>query len=124
MSKAVLAISSSQSHAKSFQCLTNFSHADGVAEGTILCTYARICKSLSSAVGSATSVVAELMLFATKAVLHPTAPLYDTSTHELKLACVRALTRIFALSDGNQDGVLDESELKSTRSAIGAASRL
>jgi Ras family protein T1 len=55
--------------------------------------------------------VSELMLFATKAVLHPTAPLYDTSTHELKLACVRALTRIFALSDGNQDGVLDDTEL-------------
>jgi len=55
--------------------------------------------------------VSELMLFATKAVLHPTAPLYDTGSHELKPACVRALTRVFALCDSNEDGVLDDTEL-------------
>jgi len=55
--------------------------------------------------------VSELMLFATKAVLHPTAPLYDTGSHEMKTACVRALTRVFGLCDGNQDGVLDDVEL-------------
>ena len=55
--------------------------------------------------------VSELMLFATKAVLHPTAPLYDTGTHELKPACVRALTRIFALCDADRDGVLNDAEL-------------
>jgi mitochondrial Rho GTPase 1 len=55
--------------------------------------------------------VSELMLFATKAVLHPTAPLYDTGTHELKPACVRALTRIFALCDADRDGVLSDAEL-------------
>lgn len=55
--------------------------------------------------------VSELMLFATKAVLHPTAPLYDKGSHELKPACVRALTRVFALCDSNEDAVLDDVEL-------------
>ena len=55
--------------------------------------------------------ISELMLFATKAVLHPTAPLYDTGTHELKPACTRALQRIFTLCDLTHDGVLDDLEL-------------
>ena len=55
--------------------------------------------------------ISELMVLATKAVLHPTAPLYDTSVHELKPACVRALTRIFSLCDETHDGALDDKEL-------------
>lgn len=71
--------------------------------------------------------VSEVFYFAQKAVLHPTAPLYDSRDHVrrllsqiecksdmtqvLKPACVAALKRIFKLCDANKDGVLDASEL-------------
>ncbi|KAL1722755.1 P-loop containing nucleoside triphosphate hydrolase protein [Schizophyllum commune] len=55
--------------------------------------------------------VSEVFYFAHKAVLHPTAPLYDSRDHVLKPACVAALTRIFKLCDANKDGVLDSTEL-------------
>jgi mitochondrial Rho GTPase 1 len=72
--------------------------------------------------------VSEVFYFAQKAVLHPTAPLYDSRDHVgyemlfydtwgpdnqqvLKPACVKALKRIFKLCDTNKDGVLDQSEL-------------
>ncbi|KAI0036512.1 EF hand associated-domain-containing protein [Vararia minispora EC-137] len=55
--------------------------------------------------------VSEVFYFATKAVLHPTAPLYDSRDHVLKPACVDALKRIFKLCDANKDGVLDDAEL-------------
>nr|AOC97476.1 Rho family protein [Volvariella volvacea] len=55
--------------------------------------------------------VSEVFFFAQKAVLHPTAPLYDSRDHVLKPACVNALRRIFKLCDTNKDGVLDASEL-------------
>lgn len=45
-----------------------------------------------------------MFYFAQKAVLHPTAPLYDPSTHSLKPAAVAALVRIFKLCDTNKDG--------------------
>ncbi|KAI6147311.1 EF hand associated-domain-containing protein [Pisolithus tinctorius] len=55
--------------------------------------------------------VSEVFYFAQKAVLHPTAPLYDSKDHVLKPACVNALKRIFKLCDANKDGVLDAAEL-------------
>ncbi|KAJ7644227.1 EF hand associated-domain-containing protein [Roridomyces roridus] len=66
--------------------------------------------------------VSEVFYFAQKAVLHPTAPLYDSRDHAslnwlslvpacLKPACVNALQRIFKLCDTNKDGLLDPAEL-------------
>ncbi|CAA7261502.1 unnamed protein product [Cyclocybe aegerita] len=55
--------------------------------------------------------VSEVFYFAQKAVLHPTAPLYDSRDHVLKSACIAALRRIFKLCDANKDGILDASEL-------------
>ena len=55
--------------------------------------------------------IAEVFYFAQKAVLHPTAPLYDSREHVLKGPCEAALERIFRLCDGNKDGLLDDEEL-------------
>ncbi|EJT98761.1 mitochondrial Rho 1 [Dacryopinax primogenitus] len=55
--------------------------------------------------------VSEVFYFAQKAVLHPTAPLYDSREHVLKPACIDALKRIFKLCDVNKDGILDAQEL-------------
>lgn len=55
--------------------------------------------------------IAEVFYFAQKAVLHPTAPLYDSREHVLKGPCEAALERIFRLCDGNKDNLLDDEEL-------------
>jgi Ras family protein T1 len=73
--------------------------------------------------------ISEVFYFAQKAVLHPTAPLYDSRDHVsntqlrrhrhrsyffhkiLKPACLSALRRIFKLCDANKDGILDPAEL-------------
>ncbi|QRV86369.1 EF-hand 1, calcium-binding site protein [Ceratobasidium sp. AG-Ba] len=55
--------------------------------------------------------IAGIIFFAQKAVLHPTAPLYDSREHMLKPAAVEALRRIFRLCDTNKDGILDTREL-------------
>ncbi|CAG8484180.1 4298_t:CDS:10 [Ambispora leptoticha] len=55
--------------------------------------------------------VSEVFYFAQKAVLHPTAPLYDSREHVLKPACKNALKRIFSLCDADKDGVLNDDEL-------------
>jgi len=55
--------------------------------------------------------VTELFYFAQKAVLHPTAPLYDSREHVLKPASIEALRRIFRLCDKDKDGVLNDAEL-------------
>lgn len=55
--------------------------------------------------------VPEVIYFAQKAVLHPTAPLYDSREHCLKPDCLAALKRIFNLCDVNKDGVLSAAEL-------------
>ncbi|KAI9510604.1 P-loop containing nucleoside triphosphate hydrolase protein [Russula earlei] len=55
--------------------------------------------------------VSEVFWFAQKAVLHPTAPLYDSKKQGLKPACIEALSRIFKLCDTNKDGILDNAEL-------------
>jgi len=55
--------------------------------------------------------VAEVFYYAQKAVLHPTAPLFDQETQTLRPRCVRALKRIFILCDHDMDGALSDSEL-------------
>ncbi|KAK6094664.1 ERMES complex Ca(2+)-binding regulatory GTPase gem1 [Batrachochytrium dendrobatidis] len=55
--------------------------------------------------------VSEVFYFAQKAVLYPTAPLYDSREHILKPACVDALRRIFKLCDTNKNGYLDDDEI-------------
>ncbi|KAI0300358.1 mitochondrial Rho 1 [Russula brevipes] len=55
--------------------------------------------------------VSEVFYFAQKAVLHPTAPLYDSKKQALKPACIEALRRIFKLCDTDKDGLLDNAEL-------------
>ncbi|XP_008786915.1 mitochondrial Rho GTPase 1-like isoform X1 [Phoenix dactylifera] len=55
--------------------------------------------------------VPEVFYYAQKAVLHPTAPLFDQEMQSLKPRCVRALKRIFILCDHDRDGALSDSEL-------------
>ena len=55
--------------------------------------------------------VSEVFYFAQKAVLHPTAPLYDSRDHVLKPACIDALRRIFKLCDLDKNGYLDDEEI-------------
>ncbi|XP_078152022.1 mitochondrial Rho GTPase 1-like isoform X1 [Carex rostrata] len=55
--------------------------------------------------------VPEVFYYAQKAVLHPTAPLFDQETQSLKPRCVRALKRIFILCDHDRDGALSDAEL-------------
>ncbi|KAM9208630.1 mitochondrial Rho GTPase 2 isoform 2-T2 [Dugong dugon] len=55
--------------------------------------------------------ISELFYYAQKAVLHPTAPLYDPEAKELRPACAQALTRIFRLSDQDLDQALSDEEL-------------
>ncbi|KIP10221.1 hypothetical protein PHLGIDRAFT_85427 [Phlebiopsis gigantea 11061_1 CR5-6] len=55
--------------------------------------------------------VPEVIYHAQKAVLHPTAPLYDSRDHVLKKECIAALRRIFKLCDLNKDDILDSAEL-------------
>ncbi|XP_074925531.1 mitochondrial Rho GTPase 2 isoform X2 [Chelonoidis abingdonii] len=46
-----------------------------------------------------------------KAVLHPTAPLYDPEEKQLRPTCARALTRIFNISDQDNNQILSDDEL-------------
>ncbi|KAL6139241.1 hypothetical protein ACLB2K_064518 [Fragaria x ananassa] len=55
--------------------------------------------------------IPEVFYYAQKAVLHPTAPLFDQETQTLKDQCVRALKRIFILCDHDRDGALSDPEL-------------
>ncbi|KAK6329022.1 mitochondrial Rho GTPase 2 [Coregonus clupeaformis] len=55
--------------------------------------------------------ISELFYYAQKAVLHPTAPLYDPEDKQLKSMCVRALSRIFSISDQDHDRILSDTEL-------------
>ncbi|MCI4374258.1 hypothetical protein PGIGA_G00004120 [Pangasianodon gigas] len=57
--------------------------------------------------------ISELFYYAQKAVLHPTAPLYDPEDKQLKPQCVRALSRIFTISDQDNDRILSDAELNS-----------
>jgi mitochondrial Rho GTPase 1 len=55
--------------------------------------------------------VAEVFYFALKAVMHPSAPLFDAQNDSLRPACLKALKRIFRHCDLNCDGFLDDNEL-------------
>lgn len=55
--------------------------------------------------------IPEVFYYAQKAVLHPTAPLFDQESQSLKPPCVRALKRIFILCDHDRDGALSDAEL-------------
>ncbi|KAL6968329.1 Mitochondrial Rho GTPase 1 [Sarracenia purpurea var. burkii] len=55
--------------------------------------------------------VPEVFYYAQKAVLHPTAPLFDQESQALKPRCVKALKRIFILCDHDMDGALNDTEL-------------
>uniref|UniRef100_A0A7M4E091 Ras homolog family member T1 n=1 Tax=Crocodylus porosus TaxID=8502 RepID=A0A7M4E091_CROPO len=55
--------------------------------------------------------ISELFYYAQKAVLHPTGPLYCPEEKEMKPACIKALTRIFRISDQDNDGTLSDAEL-------------
>ncbi|KAF4978676.1 hypothetical protein FZEAL_4994 [Fusarium zealandicum] len=56
--------------------------------------------------------VNEVFFLCQKAVTHPIAPLFDYKEGHLKPACVRALKRIFYLCDKDQDGYLNEGEMR------------
>ncbi|XP_011032724.1 PREDICTED: mitochondrial Rho GTPase 1 isoform X3 [Populus euphratica] len=55
--------------------------------------------------------VPDVFYYAQKAVLHPTAPLFDQDTQALQPRCIRALRRIFILCDSDMDGALNDEEL-------------
>ncbi|KAG8663396.1 hypothetical protein MANES_01G208001v8 [Manihot esculenta] len=55
--------------------------------------------------------VPEVFYYAQRAVLHPTAPLFDQENQTLKPLCERALRRIFLLCDHDMDGALNDTEL-------------
>nr|CDS28728.1 Ras gene family member T1 [Hymenolepis microstoma] len=54
----------------------------------------------------------ETFWFAQKAVLYPTAPLYNAEIKELTPGCVCALSRIFRICDVDNDGYLSDKELE------------
>ncbi|KAM5346695.1 hypothetical protein ACJ41O_009700 [Fusarium nematophilum] len=56
--------------------------------------------------------VNEVFFLCQKAVTHPIAPLFDYKEGHLKPACVSALKRIFYLCDKDQDGYLNEQEMR------------
>ncbi|PON63932.1 Parvalbumin [Trema orientale] len=55
--------------------------------------------------------VPEVFYYAQKAVLHPTAPLFDQERQTLQPRCISALRRIFMLCDRDMDGALSNAEL-------------
>uniref|UniRef100_A0AAQ5YR99 Mitochondrial Rho GTPase n=1 Tax=Amphiprion ocellaris TaxID=80972 RepID=A0AAQ5YR99_AMPOC len=55
--------------------------------------------------------ISELFYYAQKAVLHPTGPLYCPEKKDMKQLCIKALTRIFKVSDLDNDGILNDNEL-------------
>eukprot|EP00891_Asterochloris_glomerata_P000342 jgi/Astpho2/342/e_gw1.00010.22.1_t len=57
--------------------------------------------------------VQDVFFYAVKAVLHPQAPLMDIAQGRLQPLCIKALKRVFIMSDKNQDGILDDAELNS-----------
>ncbi|KAL7622344.1 ERMES complex Ca(2+)-binding regulatory GTPase gem1 [Parahypoxylon ruwenzoriense] len=56
--------------------------------------------------------VNETFFLCQKAVTHPIAPLFDYKEGNLKPACVSALRRIFYLCDKDQDGYLNDDEIR------------
>ena len=56
--------------------------------------------------------VEEVFYLAHKAVLHPLSVLFDSNTYDLTPKALRALTRIFKLSDSDRDGVLSDEDVQ------------
>jgi Ras family protein T1 len=56
--------------------------------------------------------VNEVFFLCQKAVMHPIAPLYDSKESTLKPAAVAALKRVFYLCDTDQDGYLNDKEIR------------
>ena len=56
--------------------------------------------------------VPEVFYYAQKSVLYPTSPIYDLENKKLTSQCVKCLTRIFKLCDADNDGLLNDKELK------------
>ncbi|KAJ3615247.1 hypothetical protein NHX12_018815 [Muraenolepis orangiensis] len=57
--------------------------------------------------------ISELFFYAQKAVLHPSGPLYCPKKKYMTSLCVQALTRIFKVSDLDNDGILNDDQLNS-----------
>lgn len=55
--------------------------------------------------------ISELFYYAQKAVLHPTAPIYNPEEKELTPQCRQALTRIFKICDLDNDQILSDDEV-------------
>lgn len=55
--------------------------------------------------------ISELFYYAQKAVLHPTAAVYNSEEKELTLQCKKALTRIFKICDLDNDSILNDGEV-------------
>lgn len=53
----------------------------------------------------------ELFFICQKAVLYPTAPIFNLNERALTQKCTQALKRIFLLSDLDKDGILNDYEL-------------
>lgn len=66
--------------------------------------------------------IPEVFYYSQKAVLHPTAPLFDQERQTLKSRCVRALKRIFILCDHDRDGALSDAELNDFQVSISGPS--
>ncbi|KAF2209386.1 hypothetical protein CERZMDRAFT_87068 [Cercospora zeae-maydis SCOH1-5] len=54
----------------------------------------------------------EVFFLCQKAVTHPIAPIYDAKESALKPAAIEALKRVFYLSDKDQDGFLNDNEIR------------
>ena len=55
--------------------------------------------------------ISEMFYFAQKAVLHPSAPLWNYKEKDLTNKCKRALSRVFKICDSDNDGLLSDVEL-------------
>lgn len=55
--------------------------------------------------------ISEVFYYAQKAVLHPTAPVYNPEEKELTQAAKKALTRIFKICDLDNDSLLNDAEV-------------
>ncbi|ESO89176.1 hypothetical protein LOTGIDRAFT_210168 [Lottia gigantea] len=55
--------------------------------------------------------ISEVFYYAQKAVLHPTAPVYNPEEKELTPLCRKALTRIFKICDMDNDNLLNDEEV-------------
>ena len=60
----------------------------------------------------------EVFFLCQKAVTHPVAPLFDSKESILKPAAITALRRVFYLCDADQDGLLNDEELRGFQTKV------